>query len=77
MVFALKAGGGRWSFPRMPGARSRRLTILESLRLSHQVDLCIVACDGREILVAAHTQGVQLLQWLPPAGDGSGAEPPT
>ena len=49
------------------GARPnrRRLQLVETLRLSHQIDLCVVACDGEELLVAAGPQGVQLLKDLP------------
>jgi flagellar biogenesis protein FliO len=43
----------------------RRMQLVESLRLSHQIDLCVVACDGQELLVAAGPQGVQLLKDLP------------
>jgi len=35
----------------------RRLELIESLRISHQVDLCLVRCDGREWLVAATPHG--------------------
>ena len=34
---------------------------VESLRLSHQVDLCLVACDGQRLLVATSPHGVVLL----------------
>ena len=37
--------------------RSRRLQLIETLRLSHQVDICLISCDGAELLVAASAQG--------------------
>jgi flagellar protein FliO/FliZ len=43
------------------GRGERRLALVESLRLSHQVDLCIVTRDGREYLIAAGPQGATLL----------------
>ena len=46
------------------GAQGRRLHLVESLRLGAQVDLCIVSCDGRELLVAASSHGAQLLKPL-------------
>lgn len=39
----------------------RRLKLVESLRLSHQIDLCIVSCDGHELLVSASAKGVEVL----------------
>lgn len=50
--------------------KDRRLKLVESLRLANQVDLCIVVCDGCELLVAASAHGVDLLKHLPLA-DGS------
>ena len=41
--------------------RSRRLQLVESLRLSHQVDLCVVSCDGGEFLIAASPHGATLI----------------
>ncbi len=64
-AFALKARlGGLPAF--FAGARpDRRMRLVETLRLGHQIDLCIVACDGREVLVAASARGATLLQTLP------------
>jgi len=45
--------------------RERRLQLVENLRLSHQVDLCIVSRDGREYLVAASPQGVTVVDGVP------------
>ncbi|HEV2818520.1 MAG TPA: flagellar biosynthetic protein FliO [Allosphingosinicella sp.] len=39
----------------------RRLQLVESLRLSHQVDLCVVSCDGGEFLIAATPHGATLI----------------
>lgn len=69
-AFALKsrmAGGQLIPFALK---KDRRLKLVESLRLANQVDLCIVLCDGRELLVAASAHGVDLLKHLPLA-DGS------
>ncbi len=68
-AFALKARlGGGWLPAFFAVARpDRRMRLVETLRLSHQIDLCIVACDGREILVAASARGATLLQTLPGA----------
>ena len=38
-----------------PGAR--RLQLLETQRLSHQVDICLLKCDERHILIAATPHG--------------------
>ncbi len=39
----------------------RRLQLVESLRLSHQIDVCLLKCDDRHLLVAATQQGAFLL----------------
>jgi flagellar biogenesis protein FliO len=39
-----------------PGA-DRRLRLVETLRLSHQTDLCLIEVDGRTFLFAATPQG--------------------
>jgi flagellar biogenesis protein FliO len=41
--------------------RERRLELHENMRLSHQVDLCIVSRDGHEYLIATSPQGVTLV----------------
>lgn len=41
--------------------RDRRLQLIENIRLSHQVDLCLVSRDGHEYLIAASPQGVTLV----------------
>lgn len=47
------------------GASQRRMKLLETLRLSHQVDLCLVSCDGRELMIAASPHGAVLLDPQP------------
>lgn len=41
---------------------NRRLILKESLRISHQIDLCIVSCDGQESLIASSANGAQFLR---------------
>ena len=68
-VFAALALRARFggSLPALFAATSgRRLQLVETLRLSHQIDLCVVTCDGQEYLVAATAQGAQILRELPP-----------
>jgi flagellar biogenesis protein FliO len=59
-AFALRARL-RGSLPSVKSA-GRRLRLVESLRLSHQVDLCLVEIDGREVVVAATPHGANLLE---------------
>lgn len=56
--------------------RERRLQLVENMRLSHQVDLCIVSRDGREYLIAASPQGVTLVDAGPfdPAAQAAPAD---
>jgi len=42
----------------------RRLELIESLRIKPQVDLVIVRCDGRELLLSASSQSVKLIERL-------------
>lgn len=44
---------------------AHRLQLVETLRLSHQADVSIVICDGREFLVGVSPGGVALLEELP------------
>jgi len=41
---------------------SRRLELQASLRLPNQVDLSIVRCDGKELLVATSAQGLMIVK---------------
>jgi flagellar biogenesis protein FliO len=43
------------------GPKDRRLLLVESLRLSHQVDVCLLECDGRRFLVSVSPQGAAIL----------------
>jgi flagellar biogenesis protein FliO len=59
--------------------RERRLQLVENIRLSHQVDLCIVSRDGREYLIATSPQGVTVVDDGPfevPASTPALAETP-
>lgn len=73
LCIALAAGGAfalraRLGLPmKVIGASPRRMRLLETLRLSHQVDLCLVSCDGREIMIAASPRGAELLDTAPAA----------
>jgi hypothetical protein len=60
-VFALRMRGGR--VPPLPALlrRERRLQLIEVLRLNQHVDLCLVSCDDRTILLAASPHGVDVL----------------
>ena len=51
----------------------RQLRLVESLRLSHQVDVCLIECEGRRLLVAATPQGLVMLgdKTAPPQPDRS------
>ncbi len=48
----------------------RHLKLVESLRLSHQIDVCLVDCEGRRLLIAASPQGAVLLAGEPFASAG-------
>jgi len=67
-AFALRARlGGR--LPALVANRPRRLELVETLRLSHQVDICLVRCDARDLIVAATPQGAFLISpGAPPQG---------
>lgn len=43
------------------GGDARRLRLVETLRLSHQIDICLIRCDRREYIVAASPQGGYLV----------------
>lgn len=53
--------------PHPPSAR--RLELVETLRLSHQVDVCLLRCEDRRFLVAAGPSGATLLSELAPDED--------
>lgn len=57
-AFALRwrlRGGG----PALPIVGQRRMTVIERTRLPHQVDLCLVRCDGREFLITVSPRDTQ------------------
>jgi hypothetical protein len=57
----LKRKYGGVALLRLPSSPGRKLYLVESLRLSHQIDLCLVRCDGEDLVVAASAQGAVLL----------------
>jgi hypothetical protein len=61
----------RGAMPSLTPAK-RRLKLVESLRLSHQVDVCLLSCEDRQFLIAATPHGAVLISGgeLPPLGDG-------
>ncbi|HYF22974.1 MAG TPA: hypothetical protein VD929_06215 [Caulobacteraceae bacterium] len=40
---------------------ARRLELLETVRLSHQTDVCLLRCDGREFILSTSPQGAILV----------------
>ena len=66
-AFAIRAGvGRRLPFPRVRAGR-RKLVLVETLRLGHQTDICILDCEGSRVLLATGPHGARLLDRLPPA----------
>lgn len=47
----------------------RRLQLIETLRLSHQVDLCVVSCDSGEFLIASTPHGATVINPQLPRAD--------
>lgn len=45
------------AMPLSLGGRARRLQLVETIRLSHQIDICLIRCDDRELLLAATPHG--------------------
>jgi flagellar biogenesis protein FliO len=43
------------------GGGARQIQLMESLRLSHQVDVCLLRCADQRVLVATSPHGVVLL----------------
>jgi hypothetical protein len=62
-AFALKLRAGT-AFV-LPSRTNRRLRVVESLRLSPQSTLCIVDCDGGELLMVTTSAGAALIDRLP------------
>lgn len=65
-VFVLRTRMGRGTFAGLIVRKDRRLQLVEALRLSSHADLCIVRCDGRELLVIVSPHESRLLEALPP-----------
>lgn len=64
-AFLLKARQGSVRLVSLIAKQDRRLRLIETLRLGHQADLCIVECDGRQLLIAASAHETRLLANLP------------
>lgn len=63
-AFLLRSRGvGELAFA--PTRRTRRLRLQESLRVSPQVQLALVLCDDREMLISTSSSGAQLISLLP------------
>ncbi|HEY2710706.1 MAG TPA: flagellar biosynthetic protein FliO [Caulobacteraceae bacterium] len=68
VCLALAIGGAYALRSRMRGAApllpadERRLRLLETMRIGHQVDICLIGCGEHQVLVAASPQGVVLLK---------------
>lgn len=60
IALKLRSGGQIQLFTALSGA-DRRLQLVETLRLNHQVDICVLRLDQREFVVAASPQGALLL----------------
>jgi flagellar biogenesis protein FliO len=52
------------------GTAGRRLRLVESIRLTQQVDVCLLSCDDKEFLIAATPHGALLI-----AGDAKAPWP--
>jgi flagellar biogenesis protein FliO len=64
-AFVLKARMGPAEILPFITKRTRRLQLVESVRLGQHAMLSIVACDGREILVLTSGQSAEVVQQLP------------
>jgi hypothetical protein len=60
-AFLLRGGVGASFLPLTISRKSRRLELVETLRLNPHVSLCIVNCDGDELLVSVSSQGARVL----------------
>ena len=64
-ALALRVRFGRGPFFATLGGGSKRLQLRESLRITPQIQISIVACDDREMLIATSATGTHLLTHLP------------
>jgi len=55
----------------LAGRDARRLKLVETLRLSHNIDVCVLRFDDRDVLVAATAQGVVQLSPQPAVPDSA------
>jgi hypothetical protein len=62
LIIKMRSGGGPIRPPFT--VKGRRLELQENLRISPQVQLSIVTCDGRSLLFATSPQGAQLVREL-------------
>lgn len=67
--YVLKARAGGFLSPLLGLRRGRRLQVIESVRLSHQAELCLVKLDGGEFVVSVSAKGVEILRPLEPAAN--------
>lgn len=68
-AFVLKARGGSFPAFSWPAGKSRRLRLVESLKLAPNAAISIVECDGRELLVSVSAEGSRVLEELPARRD--------
>ena len=59
-AYALRARLGL-RMPSVMAGDQKHLKLLETVRLSHQIDICLLRWDGRDLIVAAGPQGATLL----------------
>jgi hypothetical protein len=51
----------------LAGRAPKRLQLVETLRLSHQIDVCLLECDGASMIIAATPQGAIVVRAPAPA----------
>jgi hypothetical protein len=69
VVMRLKLKGGA----PLLAAESSRLRLVQSLRLSHQVDVCLLECDDLSVLIATSAQGPVVIHTRPAQAEGASA----
>jgi len=78
-AYALRARvhgrGGAWTLPRSlagllggGATATRRLTVIEALRVSPTLEVCLISCDAQEYLLAATPHGAVQLAPAPVSG---------
>lgn len=64
-AYALRARMGVGTAPqvlwRLGSAPAKRLRIIETVRVGQQVEVCLIACDGREHLIAVSPHAIEVL----------------